>query len=128
MSKSIMHWVWLAFLLTAIVWFSWFFRYDQFERDPYFVIDRWTGELVIAADHDAPERILLSRRPAALASLPPPPASREWTDAEVFGGTSSAPAGDPFADLIPSERKKPARMSDGDLDAFLNEPINRRVP
>ncbi len=64
-------WAFTASVLAAVGWFSWMFRYEQVSGSPWFFLDRWTGQLVIADGKDF-ERIPLT-------------APRELSDAEVFG-------------------------------------------
>ena len=112
------HVLWATLFIIFAVWFSWLFRYDQFDQSPWYFLDRWTGQLVLTGDkklerfslrHD-PWEVVSEKRISAWENAPLVGTTpREMTDAEVFGNN----ADNPFADLIPSpppgfvlERKK----------------------
>ena len=50
MNQLKVHLLWIGFLTATVLWGSWFFRYDQFDKEPWFFLDRWTGQLVIVGD------------------------------------------------------------------------------
>ena len=99
------HVLWATLFIISAAWFSWFFRYDQSDRDPLLFLDRWTGQLVEVGYKNI-ERVSLWHEPWKVVSekrmsdaeldafLDAPPLwksaplvtePRELTDAEVFG-------------------------------------------